>query len=612
MLIVKDLITNRFKKFLLIFFMISVNLIVTGQAEHEEEVVTRDNEELKNALPDERVLVRTDRQIYLCGEKIVYYASTYEGSLLIPLSISSVLYLELYSQENRVISRSKLFLRNGIGTGSIDIPRNVNTGVYFFRAYTNYMKNFGVDHFYLAKIRIVNPFLSSGLTWNVSSDFKRKDQATSSSESVPNLSDDSADYILRNHFTLELKPDRQNYNNREKVIVTVKASDNTGLPVKTKLLILARLIENDTCNIRNSIPEWRFLPVESQNMLPADLKYLPETSGDIISGKLIYTDNTPSAGIEVQQSFTGPAGCIESTKTDSNGNYYFLTNNEMNRGDLIMKIKDPGNKMILIPDNEFFELFPPAGKEIFSLNRSETDLIAKQFVNIQVADAFLDAIKIKTDNYASEMIAFYGNDYTEYIFSDYAKLPNMKEFIFEVIVGVVVLKENKKDIIAILDENSEIRLGPRPLMMIDGIPVTESSAVLSLNPEKVKSVRVIRSKYYYKKQVFDGILDILTNSGSALSLILPDNTYRYGFIHADEINSVIEPVFKNDEGNIPVYRNLLYWNSCISTDEDGLAEATFYTPDNDGEFIIECFGQTSDCSAAEVNTVITVGKNPAE
>ena len=780
------------KSSLLLFILITVSGYLSGRPDTVsfDAMLAGTN---PKALPDERVMVKTDRDIYLCGEDILMSAYTYEGNWFTPVSISSVLYVEFYNPENHVFSRMKLLMKKGKGTGQIGIPRNVATGIYYLRAYTNYMKNFGIKQFFLKKLKIVNPFVESdfgtfgndsagiihcdiypegggllsgfqnrigcrftdgngnGLQVtarlkdsnnNVIADFKTyksgfasfeftpisknsysieavssKSNAVfpvpPSSESVSLLSIDSVtpDYIKikvlsadRSRFPLRLsvihgnmvypwkdsiihsagtyrifrdglqsglvtlllsdnqantlsaralyynpvnplkitlQSRRSKYGNGEKIKVCVKTSDKKGSPVKTGLVFFVALTETDTVNNKCSsaekeimIQEFRHLYPEYEDIMsdafcddrlldlillsakmrvsnkpdPVSVRYLPETTGDLLTGKLIYSDNEPARGIEILQSFTGWAGCIESAKTDKNGKFIFLTNNEKNQGDLIFKLENAGNGTILIPDNEFFDIFPPPRKEAFHLNRNEADLVAHQFINIQVEDAFPK--KVQNNKYSAdpESLPFYGKSYTEYKFSDYAKLPNMKEFIFELIVGIITSKENKKEVISILDADNNNKIGPHPLMMVDGIPVTDASIILALNPEKVKTVRVVRSRYFYKKQIFDGILDILTYDGDARIINLPEDTFRYGFTHPGERNLLTEPAYdQKDDGQVPVYRNLLYWNSEIQTDTEGKAEVTFYSPDNNGKFTIGCFGFTEEGLAGEGRCHIMVG-----
>lgn len=64
----------------------------------------------------------------------------------------------------------------------------------------------------------------------------------------------------------------------------------------------------------------------------------------------------------------------------------------------------------------------------------------------------------------------------------------MKEFIFEIIEGVIISRDKRQDVINIHEENTLNKIGPDPLIIVDGLPVTESSVVIGLPPEKVQSV----------------------------------------------------------------------------------------------------------------------------
>jgi hypothetical protein len=185
----------------------------------------------------------------------------------------------------------------------------------------------------------------------------------------------------------------------------------------------------------------------------------------------------------------------------------------------------------------------------------------------------------------------------------------MKEFLFEIVVGVINAKENKKDKIIILEENTLKRIGPDPLILIDGIPVTESETVIGLDAEKVKSIGIVRNKFFYKNQIFDGIMDIKSKESNGLVFDLPLNTYRYNFVHVNEGSQLIETgTLQSKEGKIPQYKNLLYWNPKVSTDKNGKAKLSFLTPDNSGTFSIQCFGIAPQDLAGSGSKLITVGE----
>jgi hypothetical protein len=106
----------------------------------------------------ERVLLITDQNLYLAGEPVNFYANTFDAALHIPIDFSSILYLEFYDQEKNVVVAQKFHLKKGECINHFTLPRQLNTGYYYIRAYTNYMKNFGASAFFTQKLRIVNPF----------------------------------------------------------------------------------------------------------------------------------------------------------------------------------------------------------------------------------------------------------------------------------------------------------------------------------------------------------------------------------------------------------------------------------------------------------------------
>ncbi len=109
----------------------------------------------------ERAMLILNQDLYLVGEPINFYALTYDVTFGIPIEFSSILYIELYDQDNQVLNQKKILLDKGEAINDILIPRNLKTGYYYLRAYTNYMKNFGVNTFFTQRMKVVNPFMCS-------------------------------------------------------------------------------------------------------------------------------------------------------------------------------------------------------------------------------------------------------------------------------------------------------------------------------------------------------------------------------------------------------------------------------------------------------------------
>src|SRR6056297_2368573 len=93
-----------------------------------------------------------DRNVYLSGERIWFYADLFNNADQL---LSKTIYVELYSQDNSV--QKKFSVEHGACQGFIEIPEGLNSGGYLLRAYTNYQKNFLPEQFAHQVLFILNP-----------------------------------------------------------------------------------------------------------------------------------------------------------------------------------------------------------------------------------------------------------------------------------------------------------------------------------------------------------------------------------------------------------------------------------------------------------------------
>ena len=104
----------------------------------------------------EKIFVHTDKEFYLAGEICWFKLYLVDASLHRPLDLSKVAYLEWLDKDNRPVLQAKIGLRDGHGDGSVYLPLTLRSGHYKLRAYTSWMKNFGVDGFFEKALTVVN------------------------------------------------------------------------------------------------------------------------------------------------------------------------------------------------------------------------------------------------------------------------------------------------------------------------------------------------------------------------------------------------------------------------------------------------------------------------
>ena len=106
------------------------------------------------AIPVEKVYLQTDKSNYDIFDTIWYKAYTVVGQHHQLSALSGVLYAELISPKDSVVSRQILHLTSGTAWGDFVLTGATKQGDYQIRAYTNWMRNAGPEYFFVKKIHI--------------------------------------------------------------------------------------------------------------------------------------------------------------------------------------------------------------------------------------------------------------------------------------------------------------------------------------------------------------------------------------------------------------------------------------------------------------------------
>lgn len=106
----------------------------------------------------QKVYLHTDKSVYNIHENIWFKAYVVNAIDHTPDTISTNLYVDLVSPQNRGFNRLVLKLDKGIGYGDIALDiDSLPEGNYQLRAYTNWMLNFDNGYIFTKTIRIKNP-----------------------------------------------------------------------------------------------------------------------------------------------------------------------------------------------------------------------------------------------------------------------------------------------------------------------------------------------------------------------------------------------------------------------------------------------------------------------
>ncbi|MCO5949153.1 hypothetical protein [Mucilaginibacter flavidus] len=123
----------------------------------------------RNRSAVEKLYCQFDKPYYAVGDTIWFKAYLLNAAYLTPSVKSGIMYVELVNDSNKVVQRQMLPVANGLSWGNIGLdPKTVVEGGYTFRAYTNWMRNFGETYVFKQRIYIASP---SANNWLVNTRF---------------------------------------------------------------------------------------------------------------------------------------------------------------------------------------------------------------------------------------------------------------------------------------------------------------------------------------------------------------------------------------------------------------------------------------------------------
>jgi len=122
-------------------------------------VNAQDNDNLQLQDVTENISISTDRDLYFSGENIYFNANYFINKQVSKnIKLSNVAYAELIScYDNKAIIQKKYRILDGKLSGNVEIPSDIATGLYIFRVYTQYQRNFSSYNYAYNFISVINP-----------------------------------------------------------------------------------------------------------------------------------------------------------------------------------------------------------------------------------------------------------------------------------------------------------------------------------------------------------------------------------------------------------------------------------------------------------------------
>ncbi len=106
--------------------------------------------------PVEKAYLHLNKFVFSPGESIWFKAYMVNGSTHVAGSLSTILYVNLFDQESKILESRNIKIADGFGKGDFRLADSLESGTYFIEAHTNYMRNAEPEYFFKKEIKVLD------------------------------------------------------------------------------------------------------------------------------------------------------------------------------------------------------------------------------------------------------------------------------------------------------------------------------------------------------------------------------------------------------------------------------------------------------------------------
>lgn len=508
----------------------------------------------------EKIVLDADKTLYSVDECIKFRAVYLTKKDLGLIQWSTVLYLELTGSDGKTVSHHKYRLSAGGASGSISLPEHLPSGIYYLKAYTRWMRNYPADQYAYYAFKLINPYETSQLRINGGSAGHDEVKKASCPENSP----------------IFISTDKTTYRTREKVNVNLTNSRTIDSSFSYCVSVIrSGLKVTPAC-----------IPGRSEEGAGKGRRalYYPEINGIALSGKVINPDDKkPVTNAVVTLSLLGNLSFYSEMQTNQEGEFFFTFPYSEKSHDFYINAEKEGMKLDMQIDNDFCRQPVTLSLPAFSLSDQEEALAAEILVNAQLAKKYHENLKVEEAGEEDSLQqSFYGSPNKIYYTKDYIDLPEVKEFIFEIMPEITVT--TLKDQPAIHSASMNVFQYYPFLIMLDNIPVTDVAAFLAIRTNTIERFEIVDNSYVIGGAKFNGILNAFSKKQDLAGIDLPKNAMFFKYqMYTGQEN---EGTYSLTDPRLPDRRTELYWDPDLKIQGAKEASFSFFTSDIPGEYEI--------------------------
>lgn len=565
------------------------------------EMVSHD----KGYVCDERIIIHTDRDIYIAGERLYYRIDLPGGNNGMS---SGVAYIALRNTGNDLIVTSSLNMEGRTGYSSIYLPDTLSSSVYQIVAFTNWMRNFGEEHYSEKQILIINRF-DEQLELPVAE--AQEEYAAEKRNIRP------ADGILPGSSGLadrpvEVRPVKPVYGTREKVQIELLPR---GLADSAAYLSVAvshaKTILDHNEGKQNSKDDVQG-STSAKITHTSFIRFFRETDGPVITGQVVDSDSREGVpGATVFLTTPDDSLNLLYAKTLEDGMFHFRLNDFHEGRKIYFAVYERDiAESSEIRINDKFELHQPflpetgIGEESLKNHLRKSQDIVR--INKTLGIDFNSDLETERPGYRP--LIYSSANHSLRVSGEYVYLNDLHEITREILPWLRIRRHSGDYTVNMMIEEVDLYRQATPALFLDGIYTDDISRIIHLDTDMIDRIEIHRQLWRHGDIILPGIAAFFTNS-----LEYRDLDLATGSVTAEHSPATFPSVYRppnHGEPGIesrsrPDFRQLLYWEPDVTMVRNGTGRLLeFYSGDLKGEYLIRVRGFT--CSGEIISEQATI------
>ncbi|MBO0947800.1 hypothetical protein [Fibrella forsythiae] len=450
-------------------------------------------------------------------------------------------------------------------------------------------------------------------------------------------------------MTLQVTPGKDRYATRDNVVMGLTASSPTGSPLPANASVSVYKVDSLqseeglaigdylwlTSDLRGSVespqyylnqtgPEadaaldnlllthgWRrFRWDDVLNPRPADAVQPPEHKGHVVLGRVTDAGTgAPARDVPTFLAIPGRSIRLYSSRSDNRGLVRFELPEFYGTHDLVLQTSagDSLHRVDIL--NPYTETGTSTVMPAPDLNKTVNEPLQARSLAMQVQNSYFNAYANPALRSDTDSSMFYNKPDERYYLDTYTRFTVLEEVLSEYVPGVLVRRQNGHFVLRVSNMPYRMPFNDDPLILLDGVPVYDVDRIMAFSPLKIKSLDVVTRRYMLGYANLPGIISFKTYKADLAGFQLDPHAVVLEYEGLQARREFYAPSYATPgqlASRLPDFRNLLYWNPSVSTNQQGKANLSFYTSDQEGRYLIVVQAITPDGRFATSHQTISV------